>query len=143
MPHIFFFNLKGFLLMIIISTDMCKFQIFQVYRQLNLFVFNLQVVFKSIYHVVVLFFFISHSEEFEEVNLETTNRVSGFEELTLPAGTETYNTKLCGCICHENKRDERFRRRTRHCFSCSLKVMFLLNLKHIYNVNDKDKCLTP
>ncbi|RUS76571.1 hypothetical protein EGW08_015649 [Elysia chlorotica] len=64
----------------------------------------------------------SQSEEFEEVNLEATSRVSGFEEVTLPAGKETYNTKLCACECHDNKKDERFKRRTRHCFSCSLKV---------------------
>lgn len=65
----------------------------------------------------------SPPDEFEEVNLEAVGRVSGFEELTLPPGTETYNTKMCGCACHNDETEEKFHRRLRHCFSCSLKQL--------------------
>ncbi|GFO46303.1 Gon-4-like protein [Plakobranchus ocellatus] len=64
----------------------------------------------------------SQSDEFEEVDLEAANIVSGFEEITLPACKQTNNTRLCACHCHQDVEDRRLHRRTRHCFLCSLKL---------------------
>ncbi|XP_059177129.1 GON-4-like protein [Physella acuta] len=67
-----------------------------------------------------------YPEDFETVELDEDDDIDEldkFEEVVLPEGREDYNTKLCQCRCHEDTQDEKLLKRSRHCVSCSLKMI--------------------